>query len=131
MSRKRMTKQRQAILQALNDKNCHPTADEIYFEVRKKIPNISLGTIYRNLNVLLEMNKIREIYNSPKYARYDANPKPHYHFQCQKCDRVCDVHLPYQRDLDKLIADNELFDVHHHTVVFFGLCEECQKKSKD
>ena len=90
-TKKRMTKQRKQILEVLKNTNTHPTADEIYEEVKKEIPNISLGTVYRNLNVLSEMDEIMILDYGSSYSRFDGNPKNHYHFKCEQCGKVFDL----------------------------------------
>ncbi len=125
----RRTKQREVILRVLRTTNSHPTVDWIYDEVRKEIPHISLGTVYRNLKLLQEGGKILEIDLSGAFSRFDGNPDNHYHFRCEKCGRVFDVDEPVNTELDERIARKMGFDVLYHRIEFRGLCKECQKGS--
>jgi len=84
--RKRMTRQKQVVYDVLCSTKSHPTAEWIYSEARKQIPNIGLGTIYRNLQVLLEEGKIRELNYGKSQSRFDGDPSPHYHFVCENAD---------------------------------------------
>lgn len=124
----RMTKQRKAILKILKNTDIHPTADWIYEQVKKEIPNISLGTVYRNLNVLNEMGKIMILDYGSTYSRYDGNPKNHYHFKCEKCGRVFDLDQKVFNDLNEKMEMNSPHKVDYHRLEFYGICEKCQEK---
>lgn len=126
----RMTKQRQAILDVIKNTNSHPTADWIYEEVRKIIPNISLGTIYRNLGILKEMGEIMELNFGSTYSRYDGNPKNHYHFCCSKCGQVLDLDISLFSELSNYINKNTDHIVENHRLEFYGICKQCQEKLK-
>jgi Fe2+ or Zn2+ uptake regulation protein len=123
----RRTKQREAILKVLRGVNSHPTADWIYEEVRKEIPNISLGTVYRNLKLLRESGEILEVDLSGTFSRFDGNPDNHYHFRCEKCGHVFDVDEPVNKELDERVARKTGFKISYHRLEFRGLCKECQK----
>ena len=123
----RRTKQRGAILKVLRGVNFHPTADWIYEEVRKEIPNISLGTVYRNLKLLRESGEILEIAFGGTFSRFDGNPDNHYHFRCEKCGRVFDIDEPVNKELDERVAQKTGFKISHHRLEFRGLCQECQR----
>ena len=125
----RRTEQREVILRVLRTTNSHPTVDRIYDEVRKEIPHISLGTVYRNLKLLQEGGKILEIDLSGAFSRFDGNPENHYHFRCEKCGRVFDVDEPVSKELDERVARKMDFAVLYHRIEFRGLCKECQKGS--
>ena len=87
----RMTPQRRVILEELRRVNDHPAADEIYHRVRKRLPKISLGTVYRNLEVLCELGEIQRLELSGSTKRYDGVPNKHYHIRCVECGRVDDA----------------------------------------
>jgi len=122
----RKTKQKEAILRVLKDNNEHPTASLIYEQVRQEIPHISLGTIYRDLKSLKQEGKIAEIKLAGSLSRFDGNSKNHYHFHCQKCDRIFDVVEPVYTAIDNRIAQKTGFDVFYHRLEFYGLCPDCQ-----
>jgi len=123
----RRTKQKEAILEVLRGTTSHPTADWVYNEVRKKIPNISLGTVYRNLRLLCQSGEILELDLCGALSRFDARQDNHYHFRCEKCGRVFDVDLPVDEEIDKRAAQKTGFDVSSHWLEFRGLCKNCQE----
>ena len=121
----RMTNQRRTILEVLKETTSHPTADWIYDEVKQKIPNISLGTIYRNLNLLAESGQILELNYTNTQTRFDGNPSPHYHFICQECGRVYDLALELQPQLDMEAEQISGHRIDFHRLEFYGICQEC------
>lgn len=123
--RKRMTKQRKVILEVLKSTKSHPTADWIYDQVREQLPNISLGTVYRNLKVLKEMGEIMELDYGSTYSRFDGYPENHYHFVCNSCDKVIDMDIPYYESLNEKAEENNSIKVLDHRLEFYGLCKEC------
>ena len=126
MKAMRMRKQKKIILDVLRSTKSHPTADWVYTEARKLIPNLSLGTVYRNLKVLKEMGEILELNYGSTYSRFDGNPENHYHFVCQKCGNVYDLDLPINRDLNEAVMLNSNFEVKDHRLEFYGLRENCK-----
>lgn len=119
----RHTKQRDLILSIVNNNYTHPTALDIYNLCRKEIPNISLGTIYRNLNSLVEDNLIKRIKMPNNIDRFDQSYS-HAHFICIKCNNVIDLGREFIIDKD-VIDNNKVVDCE---VNFRGICSECQKK---
>jgi len=124
----RKTRQREAILRVLKRTATHPTADWLYIEVRREIPNISKGTVYRNLNFLRQTGEISELNPDGTVTRYDGRQDSHYHFSCEKCGRVFDVDEPVSPELDQRVAQETGFQVNRHVLEFFGLCRDCQKE---
>ena len=120
------TRQKEAILWMLMNTKSHPTADRIYEEVRKNIPNISLGTVYRNLRQMKERGDILEFNFSGHMSRFDGNNSPHYHFVCEKCGAVFDIDETLDEELNSRIAEKTGFIVSSHCLEFRGLCTECQ-----
>lgn len=125
----RLSRQRKLILKILRNTKSHPTADWIYEQVKKEIPNISLGTVYRNLNLLSEMGKISVLNFGSSYSRFDGNPKNHYHFKCTNCKNVFDLALPVDEEINQKISDETSYIVNSHRMEFYGLCPDCQKKT--
>jgi len=123
----RQTRQRQAILRILKSTTSHPTADWIYDEVRKEIPNISKGTVYRNLKLLRETGEISELNLSGTVSRFEGRQDNHYHFRCEKCGRVFDVDEPVDEEIDRRVAGTTGFKIKYHQLEFRGLCKECQQ----
>ncbi|MBM2831516.1 MAG: ferric uptake regulator, Fur family [Dehalococcoidia bacterium] len=124
---RRETKQRKAILKVLRNTRAHPTADWIYEEVKKEIPNISKGTVYRNLQVLQEEGAITELNLNGTLSRFEAKHDSHYHFRCEQCGRVFDLDVPVNNELDERVAKRTGFKVSNHQTEFRGLCKDCQQ----
>jgi len=122
----RKTKQKEAILGVLRGTDSHPTADWIYGEVRKQIPNISLGTVYRNLRLLCQSGEITELDICGSLSRFDARRDAHYHFRCEGCGRVFDIDEPVNKDINDRVARKTGFKVKGHNLEFRGLCRACQ-----
>ena len=122
------SRQREAIVTFLKTRKDHPTADVVYQEIRATIPNISLGTVYRNLALLSERGEILRLPCDGKMDHFDADTRPHYHFICNQCGCVKDMDLPYSDDMDQLA--NQQFDgvITRHSLLFEGLCKDCSKK---
>ncbi len=119
------SRQRDAIIAFLKTRKDHPTADTVYQEIRTVIPNISLGTVYRNLAQLSERGEILRLPCDGKMDHFDADIKPHYHFLCKQCGCVKDIEIPYAEQLD--VTAGESFDgvITNHSLLFEGLCNTC------
>jgi len=125
----RNSKQKEAILRCLKDTKSHPNAAWIYEEVRKEIPNISLGTVYRNLRLMSHMGEIQEMDLAGEHSRFDGNAENHYHFRCVNCDRIFDIDEPIDGDIDERVSRSTGFEVMSHRLEFRGLCSDCRRKS--
>ncbi len=125
-TKRRYSKQRECILNALRQTKRHPSASSIYDEVRKEIPNISLGTVYRNLSELSTGGEILKIDAGDGTERYDGCAEPHYHMICRCCHSVSDIDVPYLKDLDKQVEKISGADIAFHSVLFSGTCERCK-----
>ena len=125
---KRNTIQRTLTLKAVRDLHDHPTADEVYTSVSAEHPNISRGTIYRNLNQLAEDGEIGAIEVPGGADRFDHCPKRHYHVRCVRCGRIYDVDMDYMADLEETIRDTHGFTFLGHDLMFRGICPACGSK---
>lgn len=125
---KRATRQLTAVYQSLQGDHTHPSADEIYRRVRKKLPRISLGTVYRNLQRLVEEGRIRTLLLGERVARYDPVVSNHDHFICQACGRVVDVFLERDRRVNLTPLVRAGFAVTTHNLTVHGLCQACVEK---
>jgi Fur family peroxide stress response transcriptional regulator len=123
---KRHTRQREAIVKLLKGTSAHPTADEIYDEIRKEIPNISKGTVYRNLKVLQEMGQVRELNLDGTKSIFEIAIASHYHFRCEHCGKVLDLDVPIHTELDREIAKQTGLRISYHQLEFRGLCHYCK-----
>ena len=104
MNNTRNTIQKQVILNAVRELKNHPTSEEVYNYIKPNFPSISLGTVYRNLNLLSENNEIQKISIIDDAVRFDHITGEHYHFQCDKCKKLIDINLPYNKDLDEAVS---------------------------
>ena len=127
----KQSRQRTAILDYLRSTTSHPTADAVYEAVRKKIPNISLGTVYRNLNMLADAGEILRLACGGTSVRYDGFTKPHYHFLCKECGKVSDLEMSSLDHIDVIAGAGFKGAVEGHFVYFYGVCPECMEKGKD
>ncbi|MBI0583217.1 MAG: transcriptional repressor [Methanomassiliicoccus sp.] len=124
---KRWTRQLKTIIDIVYLSNVHLTADEIYLEARKVLPNISLGTVYRNLNKLKAQGMISEV---PKgqLSTYAKHPDTNAHFECIECHRLYCV--PYDMSLYDL-SKKSGFQVHRCSLTMSGICKECEENSAE
>lgn len=123
---RKRSRQREEILAVLRSTKEHPTAAMLHTAARKSIPRLSLGTVYRNLDVLEELGLVLHIRNGNAQDRFDGNVSPHYHFVCDVCGVVMDMPLPYRTDLD-VAAAKEGFKIRGHRLDFHGTCPACSR----
>jgi len=131
LKRHRMTPQRSIILEEVCKNNTHPSADEIYERVRKRLPRISLGTVYRNLDILCAQGKIHKLELSGAMKRYDGIPTRHYHIRCLNCGRVDDAPIAPLNQLEDDLYGATVFEIIGHNLEFTGLCPDCSKKKNE
>ena len=122
----RMTRQRRVILEELRNVDNHPSADEVYATVRKRLPRVSLGAIYRNLEILSKSGEIRRIDSGGNLKRFDGKADDHYHIRCLRCDRLVDAFIELGLDIDKQLKGATDFLVFGHRLEFVGLCPHCR-----
>ena len=122
----RNTKQKKLILEIINNSKSHLTADGVYEKARKKIANISLGTVYRILNILVDNKEILLLKTNEGITRYDNVKIPHQHFECEKCHKVIDVFDNVK--LDKNILPN--CKVIDYEIKYKGICSDCLEKEE-
>ncbi len=121
---KNRSKQREAILQVLRSTDTHPTANWIYDEVRKIIPNISLGTVYRNLDALSKAGLILVIDVGDGFKHYDGDVSGHLHLQCKCCESITDIR--FDDSFLSNLATNNGFTAEKAVYVLSGLCKKCK-----
>ena len=124
------SKEKQAILQFLRMTESHPTADGVFTEMRKENPTISLGTVYRNLRQLKTEGEINELELTGSLSRFDGYTRPHYHFRCEKCNRVFNLDESVDTSLNERIARKTGFTVTGHVLEFRGLCHDCKPEGQ-
>lgn len=123
----RMTRQRAVILEELKKMRTHPTADEVYSVVRKRLPRISLGTVYRNLDFLAKTGVILKLEASGIIKRFDGETSMHQHVRCTRCGKIGDVMppLPTPEFVDVQV---EGFTITTARVEYDGICAACAQK---
>ena len=121
----RNTHQREEILKYLRSQRAHRSATEVYDAVRQSIPNISLGTVYRNLGQLVELGEIITVETHDKCVWYDGYIKNHSHFVCKGCKKIFDFELgnKYPEQIT-----SQGFEIESERTVYYGLCHECKVK---
>lgn len=119
------SRQREAILSFLKTRKDHPTAEVIYENVRNEYPNISLGTVYRNLALLSDMGVILKLSCDDGFEHYDGNPERHYHFACRNCGAVIDLEMDDISFINTLAEKNFAGQIEGHMAYFYGTCAKC------
>lgn len=121
------SKQRELVLKVLQENMVHPTADYVFALLKKEMPNISLATVYRNLNLLADSGMIKKLEGLDGVARFDHHTHNHYHFICSKCNKVYDVPYDIAPELaDKILAETGLV-VESYDISCKGICQDCRK----
>lgn len=125
---KRNTIQRQLVIDAVRSLANHPTADEVYNAISITHPNISKGTVYRNLNSLSDEGLLKRIQIANSADRFDHHLPPHYHIECLKCGCFKDIEMPYLNELDSRIEELTGYNLISQDIVFKGVCQSCRDK---
>lgn len=123
------SKQRDSIKAFLATRKDHPTADIVYTNVRQSLPNISLGTVYRNLTLLADIGEIARIRVGDGVDRFDYDTSPHYHFVCSECGCVIDLDLPMTEHLAKAVQEDFDGEIEGQMTYFYGRCNNCLSKN--
>lgn len=122
------SQQRDLIKENLINRYDHPTADMVYQSIRQELPNISLGTVYRNLRFLVEQGLVLSLKFSDGKEHFDGHIEPHYHFVCEKCGSIEDIFMDSIDDICQIASDKCSGDITGHITYFYGLCNECKTK---
>lgn len=129
MAALKYSRQRESIKEFLAARTDHPTADTVYTNLRKTFPNISLGTVYRNLSLLSDMGEIIKISTGDGADRFDGRTAPHNHFVCRQCHRVIDLDRENIDSIMDVAGKNFAGSIDHYVVNFYGVCGDCITKS--
>ena len=121
----KFSRQRESIRQCLAGRYDHPTADMIYHDVQQQFPNISLGTVYRNLSMMADQGEILRLSCGSGPERFDGRTHPHYHFVCRDCGGVSDLNLPPMDHINVLAGSGFAGQIEGHQAYFYGICPEC------
>lgn len=130
-AKRNFSAKREAIYKAISSTDTHPSAEWIYEQLKPEIPDLSLGTVYRNLSVFKQNGKIRSlgVYNGQE--RFDYNMSPHSHFVCRSCFAIVDIpgEISFFEKNTYLYVEKECgVKVEGHSVVFYGKCKKCRRK---
>lgn len=123
------SRQREMIKEFLMTRKDHPTADVVYMNVRQQNPNISLGTVYRNLTLLSDIGEIQKLRVGDGVDHFDADISPHYHFVCSECGSVIDLDMDSIENINQVAADRFDGQIAGHVTYFYGTCGQCMKKT--
>ena len=126
---KKTSRKREAILEAICSTKSHPTAEWVYNAVKPEYPDLSLGTVYRNISMFKDEGNIICVGVVNGQERYDGNVKPHMHFVCDKCGAVIDIDSPESfsdGELDRDVSRAYDISVEYHSIVFHGKCTNCK-----
>ncbi|MBN2032822.1 MAG: transcriptional repressor [Deltaproteobacteria bacterium] len=130
-----MTHQRQVVFEEILKMKSHPTADEIYERVRKRLPKISMGTVYRNLEILASSGLINKIEPGHSQMRFEGNVRDHYHITCIRCGKIEDAEIEPLDDtllnLENALGRLTKHGIFAHKLEFIGLCKACRAKEGD
>lgn len=122
----KLTPQRIAILKFLDGNTSHPTAEDIFLEIKKKHPTVSFATVYNTVQALKDRGELLEITIDPERKHFDPNPSPHHHIMCSACRKIGDIFTDYT---EALVVPEEIlreFSVTGNHVDFYGICKECK-----
>jgi len=122
---KKRSRQRDLLLEILRSTTCHPDADWVFARMREKMPNVSLGTVYRNLSQLAAENVILKLDVGQSADRFDGCKDPHYHLACNACGAVVDMPMPYTPSLNAAAEDGSGCQIEGHALLFYGKCPSC------
>ena len=124
----RLTPQRIALLRLLATSNGHPSASQLYEQMKDQFPTTSLATVYKTLNVLKEIDEVLELGFSDDDNRYDGSrPYPHPHLICVRCRKIMDPELSIAQDLVQQVAQQSGYQIISHRLDFYGVCPECRE----
>lgn len=122
----RETRQRVMILDELRRTKTHPTADELHQVVRRRLPRVSLGTVYRNLELLSKLGLIQKLEIAGGQMRFDGDTREHCHVRCTDCGRVDDVEGKCPEHFEQAFVDRNGYKIIGHRLELIGVCPQCQ-----
>jgi len=121
------SRQRKALLDLLRSTKSHPTASWLYDKLKVSFPDLSQGTVYRNLAILAEQGLILVLRSGSTFDRFDADTGRHYHVICEACGKVEDIDIPTDAELDTTAGKLCGYRISAHRLDFYGICPDCQK----
>ncbi len=125
------SRQREAIKEFLITRKDHPTADVVYLNLKEEFPNISLGTVYRNLTLLSDIGEIMKLSMGDGADHFDGNPNPHYHFICTNCHAVSDLEMDNIDYIIETASAGFEGQITGYSAHFYGLCQTCYETEQE
>lgn len=125
MGELKYSRQREAIRTYLAGTKEHPTAEMVYSTIRQTYPNISLGTVYRNLNLLVDHGEVKKLSCGDGQDHFDYDTSRHYHFVCKDCGRILDLEMDSIDSIDKIAGSRFKGCIDGHSAYFYGKCPDC------
>ncbi|MDR0425134.1 MAG: transcriptional repressor [Clostridiales Family XIII bacterium] len=125
------SKQRDIIMEAVLENPIHPTADQVYRMLRQEHPSLSLGTVYRNLNLLASLGQLKKIAVNGEADRFDGNTAEHLHMRCTECGEISDIFTKALAGLDRKVAKETGEKILGHTIMFDGRCKNCRNAENE
>lgn len=122
------SKQREMIYENVMNSCNHPTAEMVYSKIKEKMPKISLGTVYRNLNILASEGLIKKIIIPDNSDRFDKTLDDHYHMYCQNCYNVVDISLDELNNINNIVSKKTGYKILSNNIIFYGLCHNCKRE---
>jgi Fur family ferric uptake transcriptional regulator len=126
----RNSRQREVVLAVVRSTMEHPTAEWVHREARRRLPRISLATVYRNLTQLVEAGLLRELHSGGQPARFDGNTGRHYHIRCLGCGRINDLPMSIDLRLEEQAGRSMNYEILGHEVEVHGLCPACRQQDR-
>jgi Fur family peroxide stress response transcriptional regulator len=123
--RTRRSRQRERLLELLEGTDTHPTAEWLHRRLKKEFPSLSMGTVYRNLGILVRQGKAARLELGNSSDRFEANTSSHCHFVCERCGSVADLALELDESLPRRVERETGLEVRSHRAQFYGLCARC------
>jgi Fur family ferric uptake transcriptional regulator/Fur family peroxide stress response transcriptional regulator len=130
LAKRKKSELRDRILELLKSTGNHPTAAWVFDKLRTEFPRVAVGTVYRNLNILVSEGLVKMINFNEPIERYDGNLLKHYHFICEQCGTIQDLDIPPLKSIENRIEKQTGMDVTHHRIDFYGICPTCKRRSK-
>lgn len=129
---KKYSKQREIILESLQNRKDHPTAESLYIDLKRQMPELGIATVYRNLTELCEQGIVKKIKAKVGPDRYDGNIKPHIHFECKQCGKLIDIYLNEKQEkqissIKVEVSEAEEIQCDSSEIYLIGICQECRK----
>jgi len=122
----KFSRQREAIKEMIKNRKDHPTAEQLYADLKREYPHISLGTVYRNLGMLADIGEISKISGDGESVRYDGIMEQHSHFICKNCGKLIDLEIELDTDIYADVEEESGGKVDTHSLMFYGLCNKCK-----